>query len=134
FGNHLSGQISDVPEEQLEHHLQLAGFAVTEPIRNAEPEPQGEHDCDAARDERVVVEGAEECVATHLDRGMSSRDRVSENHLTRRDSRNPAAARTTWATPSPRITNQILASPKASPMAIPIMLKVRIRSRLVARN
>src|ERR1022692_757853 len=136
LADHLLDKTPDVPEQQLQHHLQPSRLALSETIGNAETERERCHNGDRTRDERVVVERAQERTAAHLNRGVGPRRwyERGNDHAIRNDSRSAAAASTTCETPRPRSTSHTLPSPKASPMATPIMLRVTIRSRLVARN
>src|ERR1035437_9189263 len=134
LSDHLLHQTPDVTEQQFQHHLQPPRLALPETVSDAKTKRKRCHNGDRTRDERVVVERAQERTAAHLNRGVRPRRwyERGNDHAIRNDSRSAATASTTCEPPKPRSTSQTLPSPKASPMATPIMLRVMIRSRLVA--
>ena len=75
--DHLLDQVADVAEQQLEDHLELARFARAETARDPEADRERHHDRDAARDQRVVVERAEELLPAYLDDRMRPGRRMS---------------------------------------------------------
>src|SRR5207245_1157680 len=121
---------SNVPQEELEQHLQLARDPVADAVRDPEADGKGDQDGDAARDQAVDFEAAVPGAADADRRVLADRLLEEDHWLSTRQAALKASA--SWAAARPTITSQSTSRPSSRPSPSPRTVSRRSRAKASA--